>query len=108
MDRLAELGYCGIYCGACKNFRKNMNCMGCRQEQKLVEDCPSRKCTISKNLTHCGECAEFPCKMLKDFYEDGVPLHYEAYKNILRINKNGMEDWLNEQSKKPPCDCTNK
>jgi len=94
-----ELSYCGIYCGSCKNYKQNMNCMGCRYEESMVDDCPTRACAIDRGLVHCGECAEFPCAVLKEFYEDGVWLHKQAYENLMRIREIGTEAWLAEQEK---------
>ncbi|MDP8219868.1 MAG: DUF3795 domain-containing protein [Candidatus Stygibacter frigidus] len=97
MTHLEKLSYCGIYCGGCLNFKKNYNCQGCRYEENMLSDCPLRACAIAKELIHCGECEEFPCKELIEFYEDGVPLHDLAYKNILRIKEIGIDKWLIEQ-----------
>lgn len=77
-----------------------MNCMGCRYEEELVNDCPTRSCAINKDLLHCGECEEFPCSELSDFYQDGVPHHELALQNILRIRDIGIEMWLVEQEKR--------
>lgn len=94
------LSFCGIYCGACKNYKKNMNCMGCRYEKELVNDCPTRLCAFKKGLLHCGECENFPCDELNNFYNDGNQHHKLAFQNILRIKEIGIENWLSEQEKK--------
>jgi len=100
MKNFEELAYCGMFCGSCKNYKKGANCLGCRNEDKLLSDCPTRVCTFEKGLIHCGECFEFPCKILKEFYEDGIPHHSTAYQNILRIKEIGIENWFSEQKKK--------
>lgn len=100
-----KLSLCGLYCGGCKNYKKNMNCMGCRNEKELVSDCPTRACCISKSFLHCGECEDFPCDELNRFYNDGVQLHESAYKNMLKIKENGIEKWLSEQEKELTCKC---
>mgnify|MGYP006288394423 CR=1 FL=1 len=92
-----KLSFCGIYCGGCKNYKENMNCMGCRYEESMLDDCPTRTCAIEKDLLHCGECEDFPCSVLNDFYEDGKPHHEVAFKNMLRIKEVGIEKWLDEQ-----------
>lgn len=99
MRQYEKLSLCGTFCGACKNYKENMNCMGCRNEKELVNDCPTRECCISKGFLHCGECEDFPCGELHSFYSDGVPHHELAYKNMLRIIENGIEIWLSEQEK---------
>ena len=97
MNKYEKVAYCGIYCGDCKNFKQNYNCQGCRFEPNMVNDCPTRACAISKKLTHCGECEDFPCKLLKDFYEDGNPMHESAQINIQKINEQGIENWIKEK-----------
>ncbi len=105
MEQYEELSLCGLYCGGCKNYKENFNCMGCRNETELVNDCPTRACCISKGLLHCGNCAEFPCSVLGDFYNDGVRHHKLAYQNMLRIKEVEVEKWLSEQKAEHTCQC---
>ena len=81
MDNL-NIAYCGIDCQKCKNYKKNMNCAGCRHELELLEDCPTRICCSEKGFLHCSECNEFPCEELKCFYNDGNPLHLQAFETL--------------------------
>ncbi|MCR4421409.1 MAG: class I SAM-dependent methyltransferase [Exilispira sp.] len=76
-------GYCGIICNDCRNFMENMNCHGCILEEKLLENCPTRSCAISKHLHSCIECNNFPCKILNEFYNDGKDLHKKAFENLV-------------------------
>ena len=108
MQRHEELSYCGIYCGGCRNYKENMKCMGCRYEKELVNDCPTRTCSISKGLLHCGECEGFPCGVLEGFHSDGVPHHEIAYQNMIGIKERGIEKWLLEQKRQHTCDCGRK
>ena len=43
---------------------ENIHCDGCRcqkAEAKLIDtDCPVRKCDINEELSHCGECSNYP------------------------------------------------
>jgi hypothetical protein len=105
MKNFEALAYCGLFCGGCKNYKENMNCQGCRNEKSLVDDCPTRACAIKRGLRHCGECDEFPCPVLKEFYEDGVRHHEAAYQNMLRIRSVGADRWLIEQEKIHTCEC---
>ena len=97
MDKYEALSFCGIYCGSCRNFKKNMGCAGCRGEAVLVDDCPTKACAVACGLLHCGLCGEFPCKMLADFYHDGKPPHRAALDAMERIIQVGPEAWLAEQ-----------
>jgi hypothetical protein len=97
MNKYEKLSLCGLYCGNCTNYKKNYNCMGCRNEKELVNDCPTRACCIDRGLLHCGLCEDFPCSVLYDFYNDGTKLHELAYKNMLKIKEIGLDQWLIEQ-----------
>jgi hypothetical protein len=108
MNPYETLSFCGIYCGGCKNYKENMNCAGCRYEKQLVDDCPTRSCAIKRGFLHCGECENFPCNDLNDFYKDGIPHHELALQNMLKIKENGIEKWLFEQEKEHTCECGRK
>ena len=96
------LSYCGIFCGTCKNYKQNMNCAGCRNEPELLHDCPSRACAMERKLLHCGQCSEFPCDVLNNFYNDGKPHRKQAYFNMLEIMEIGADEWLSRQHSKIP------
>jgi hypothetical protein len=108
LEKYERLSLCGLYCGGCKNYKENFNCMGCRNEKELVHDCPTRPCCINKGLLHCGECTDFPCNVLNDFYNDGLRHHELAYKNMIMIKEIGLEKWLLEQEEEYTCKCGRK
>jgi hypothetical protein len=108
MKHIEKLAYCGIFCGGCTNFKENYNCMGCRDEEEMVNDCPTRTCCIQKGLIHCGECSDFPCEELNNFYNDGVQHHNLAFTNMNQIKKDGLNKWLHEQEEKHTCKCGQK
>ena len=97
MNRYEDMSFCGIYCGNCRNYKKNMDCAGCKEEPLLIADCKTRVCAAGRGYLHCGECDAFPCADLEAFYQDGNPLHLEAYHNILAIREVGIEKWLEEK-----------
>ena len=97
MDKYEAVSFCGIYCGKCRNYKKNMNCAGCRNETLLLADCPTRVCSAARGHLHCGECETFPCERLQNFYNSGNPLHLQAYHNILEIKEIGLDAWLKKQ-----------
>lgn len=108
MKQYEALSFCGIYCGGCKNYKENMNCMGCRHEKELVNDCSTRSCCINKGLLHCGECASFPCDGLEKFYNGGIPHRAVAYENILKIKEVGIKKFLSDQNEEHTCECGRK
>jgi hypothetical protein len=105
MREYETLAYCGLFCGGCRNYKENANCAGCRYEEKLVDDCPTRACAMKKDLLYCGDCADFPCPNLKAFYEDGVRHHAMALNNAESIREIGPDIWLGEQEKEHTCRC---
>ena len=94
MDKYETFSYCGYDCAKCKNFKQNMNCAGCRNENDLISDCPTRICAAERGFLHCGECGEFPCEELKNFYNNGNPMRLQAYHNMLEIIEIGADEWL--------------
>ena len=97
MDKYETLSFCGVDCAKCRNYKKNMNCAGCRNEQILLADCPTRICAAARGHLHCGECKDFPCPELHAFYHGGNPLHLQAYHNMLEIMNIGVDAWLERQ-----------
>lgn len=62
---------CGLECSKCE-FLRNKTCQGCKNICKPFwgESCPVKSCCENKNLKCCGECADFPCDLLKSFAYD--------------------------------------
>jgi hypothetical protein len=62
---------CGILCCECE-YREQMNCGGCLLIDKPFwgDSCPVKSCCESRDLAHCGLCADFPCDLLKQFAYD--------------------------------------
>lgn len=55
---------CGVCCESCER-KVQVNCSGCIHMDKPFwgGECGVKSCCEEKYLNHCGECAEFPCKM---------------------------------------------
>ena len=121
------LAYCGLYCGACsfkvaydeKNPQhiKNMPakydqyqnaelefCPGCRLDKQRGA-CKIRNCAMSKNLITCGECIDFPCAILREFNDDGMPHHAGCIPNLIMIKEKGIDYFLDYQEKYWTCRC---
>jgi hypothetical protein len=121
------LAYCGLYCGACsfkvafdeqnRQHLKEMPakydqyknaelefCPGCRLDHQRGS-CKIRNCAISKDLTNCGECIDFPCAILKEFNYDGIPHHADCISNLRMIKEKGIDYFLDHQEKYWTCTC---
>ena len=79
------IGYCGVDCSVCADFLDN-KCLCCRKSTWMDEDeCHPISCCKEKNISYCGECSEFSCKIMSDFYKESES-HYKAYERMKQIN----------------------
>jgi len=62
---------CGLLCSACE-YREQPGCQGCTKINKPFwgDACQVKSCCEQKQLSHCGECPEFSCELLKQFAYD--------------------------------------
>ncbi|AOT72227.1 DUF3795 domain-containing protein [Geosporobacter ferrireducens] len=119
------IAYCGLYCGACsfkvafeENNREHIIrmpayydrlkneplefCHGCRLENQCG-DCSIRDCARDREIEYCSLCDDFPCKILKEFNNDGKPHHAESISNLNLLKDIGKEKWLELQKEKWTC-----
>ena len=120
------VGICGIYCGTCPRYlahRLNdteemekihhetgvpvdqIRCDGCLSDVRAApcQDCDIRDCAVSRGITHCAQCAEFPCQLITDFNNDIFAHHSEVLENIQRQRDIGIDEWLEEQRQRWRC-----
>ena len=127
------IGACGLYCGACDNYRAfkeenaylqltdkfntrekiNANeCKGCHS-QKLSEHCNActiRLCAREKGLFHCGLCSEYPCSILTQFKNEGdtwpgAKHRTLIFTNLRKLSVEGKSAWLHEMHHRWACAC---
>lgn len=80
------LSPCGCDCQECKEYKQS--CAGCREIDGKVfwagymdaSVCPMYDCSINKKqIEHCGQCGELPCKLFYDTRDPSVsPEEHEA------------------------------
>ena len=79
---------CGVCCSKCENKEK-WGCKGCLNISKPVwGECEVKKCVESQGYSFCGECAQFPCDMLKNMGKE------YGYDSSIKINQ--CREWLKE------------
>jgi hypothetical protein len=130
-----QMAYCGIYCEQCSfkaaaetkrpehlaNLPPKYNapqyvpfkqevldglaCPGCKGDALCGPGCKIKVCASGKGLVSCAECGAFPCSILLDFANDGVPHHHRALENLQSIRENGVEDWFGRFKTNLTCDC---
>lgn len=80
-DDSSLIGYCGVDCAECPD-RTGGKCPGCRESIWPGDDvCPPVACCREKAIPHCGACADFPCAMMAEFYEESDG-HRAAYRRM--------------------------
>ena len=75
------IGFCGVDCSSCPDY-VNYKCPGCRASVGLSdEECMAAQCCMDKNILICGQCKDYPCDDMKEFFEE-TDGHREAKKRI--------------------------
>jgi hypothetical protein len=116
---------CGLFCSACHVFigtheepaklammaqrfqrsLEEMQCNGCRSEKRCFyceTKCAMTKCAARKGVDFCGDCADYPCKDLKEF-QALAPHRIELWKSQARIKEAGYETWYAEMVEHYSC-----
>ena len=116
---------CGLYCRDCVLYKDNISddlkdamsnkyevpldevpCRGCRVENGnhfhlTAGHCATLDCAGEKGVTYCFECGDFPCELLAPL-ADGAgtyPHNLKVY-NLCRMQKLGVEKWVDEEATK--------
>lgn len=78
------IAYCGVDCSACPDLASG-KCPSCRKTVwKEGDECLPVACCKKRNISFCGECSEFPCKDMKEFYEESDG-HREAFRRMCSL-----------------------
>ena len=123
---------CGIYCGACPVYRvrhdidrknserilqrlgeqlkvpvEQVTCEGCLHEghsRVAFERCDVARCAASKpGVSRCSDCPDFPCDIINEHCNSGVPHHSKGFQNIHRQQKIGVYEWCQEEYERIRC-----
>jgi len=112
---------CGLDCFNCELYEENLTdkltqlihdklgvamndiaCKGCREQDgehyHLPKDgCATLDCIKSKGIELCCDCNEFPCAFLAPTADGAAryPHNMKVY-NLCRINKVGLDQWIEE------------
>ena len=85
MDRHMT-AYCGVDCAACPDYTGG-KCPGCRDTDWQEGDiCLPVACCREKGIDFCGECPDFPCAEMGDFYKESES-HERAYARMLSLRE---------------------
>lgn len=63
------IGRCGAYCGTC-DWREETHCPGCQSCQGSLfwGECAIARCSIGREIEHCGFCPDLPCGLLQEAF----------------------------------------
>jgi hypothetical protein len=131
-DKRNLVGICGIYCGTCPHYvapriqdeaylketsretgnsAEEIRCDGCLSE-RVYRDCIDcrhgfRRCAREKNVTWCFQCADFPCRRLRDFLDihvvNGVSHHAGLIEELQTMKDQGIDAWIEKQEEAGRC-----
>jgi hypothetical protein len=96
------VAYCGLYCGACRAYRKG-RCPGCAENEKAGW-CKIRACCIENDYTSCAACTQFAnvadCKKFDNFLAKvfGFVFRSDRKACIARIKEIGAEAYAAEMA----------
>jgi hypothetical protein len=130
---------CGLYCGACPMYLATQSndkekqeallkqfssgptqlkmedilcdgCIGNGRVASFCSRCEMRACpNDKKDVTRCSDCQEFPCTLITNFNNDGMPHHGEVLNNLQQIKKMGIEKWAQYDEERWQCpECTSR
>lgn len=130
MRKLLFTAYCGLYCEQC-SFRtaheennpehlahlpfpfalKDLSeyaCGGCKSGRCICGKCRIKPCAMAREIDDCSECPEFPCPLIEEFANDGLPHHRDAVENLHQIREHGFEGWYESIQSALQCPCGRK
>ncbi|MBE7004325.1 MAG: DUF3795 domain-containing protein [Ruminococcaceae bacterium] len=88
MPNLDLIGYCGVDCSACTDYTGG-KCPSCRESTwEPGDECKPIACCKEREIMCCGACAEFPCGMMREFYEESEG-HRRAYELMKTFGRQG-------------------
>lgn len=100
---------CGMNCLVCyKHCFVKKPCPGCsKNDNRKPEHCRKCKikgCTKSKGITYCYECAEFPCKLIRNLEKSYNKRYQESLiKNSDIVKQVGLTEFMILEKEKWTC-----
>jgi hypothetical protein len=96
---------CGVFCGGCPMYIKKKNpCPGAEINYKRCEKCKTfHICCKDRDIIHCHECNDFPCKKFKDFSKRWLKYGQNFIDNQIFLRENrdkAFLDFYNSKVKK--------
>ena len=126
MNKFNPDTFCGLYCGACSismhektaltdEFaaclgsvpKEDLSCGGCKSDNVYYgcRICTLRSCARKKNVEHCIDCHDYPCKNYRQWQGAAkiLPHVHAAGAGLETIKRDGVDQWLNSQKREWSC-----
>ena len=113
-DRIVDIMFapCGMNCMVCykhAGVRKyGKPCEGCLKgdlgKPEHCRKCNIKSCAQDRGYVHCFECADFPCKPIKNL-EKSYQKRYKTslVENSIAVREKGVADFLEQDRQKWTC-----
>ena len=108
----AMLAPCGVNCAVCYRHvaprKRGAACLGCLAEDEgkpeRCRKCAIKACARDKGVTRCHECADFPCRRVRDL-EKSYRRRYRVsiIANSLAAGGKGVEAFMRDELEKWTC-----
>lgn len=86
----SEIAACGLFCGACRKFRKD-TCPGCHSNEK-ASWCAVRSCCREHDWQSCAECTLMPIAECRKFNS----VIAKVFQIVFRSDRRGCIDRMRE------------
>ena len=104
---------CGMNCMVCYKHcftaKTRKPCLGCLANDESgkpahCRNCKIKDCVREKGVSYCYECAQFPCKFIKNL-EKSYNKRYQAslMENSEFVRQHGLERFMEQQKEKYTC-----
>lgn len=108
-----HLAPCGMNCAVCyAHLRPKKPCPGCRQPDANTPNhcrtCNIKACATEHEVTFCGDCDTFPCKLIKRL-DASYRKRYDTslIENARRIKAEGISAFLQAEQRRWTCSACN-
>lgn len=93
---------CGVFCGGCPTYtRERKPCPGAETNIARCAKCTTfHLCCKEKGISHCYECAGFPCKRFKNFSKRWLKYGQDFIENQNLLKEIGADAFLNHYNAK--------
>lgn len=100
---------CGMNCTVCyKHCYHEKPCSGCLNNDigkpEHCRKCKIKDCVKGKEMNYCFECAEYPCKLIKNL-DKSYKKRYETslIENSESVRQYGLKQFMDRQKQKYTC-----